>query len=241
VKRVAYMTGMIEMVEYIRREFAKLANPGKARAMAAYMKTSQPFYGVNRPEQRRLVRAARRQFPPANRREYERAVLALWRLPHREEQYAAIEFARTPDYIALASLKLYERLIREGAWWDLVDDVAQHLVGRVLLEERSAMNPILDGRIEHKDLWLRRAALIAQVTHKARTDTERLFAYCVRCADEKEFFIRKAIGWALRAYSWTDPEAVREFLVKHRGRFSGLSLREGAKQLVRSGRLPVGC
>jgi 3-methyladenine DNA glycosylase AlkD len=80
-------------------------------------------------------------------------------------------------------------------------------------------------------MWLRRVALLHQLEWKARTDEPRLFRYCLLCAHEPEFFIRKAIGWALRQYARTNPAAVRQFLTVNRAQLSGLSLREAAKHL----------
>ena len=89
----------------------------------------------------------------------------------------------------------------------------------------------MDIRIASPDLWLRRVALLHQLEWKEHTDQARLFDYCRQCANEKEFFIRKAIGWALRQYARTEPEAVRSFLAAHRKNLSGLSFREASKHL----------
>ncbi|MFZ1119039.1 MAG: DNA alkylation repair protein [Candidatus Binataceae bacterium] len=230
------------LVKFVCEELARIAEPSRAPAMAAYMKTSQPFYGVARPKlNAALCKQMRLRFVPADRAAYERGVLALWVLPHREEQYAAIEYARQhPRFIVPQSMKLYERLIRQGAWWDLVDDVAEYLVGAATLAYRAQVRPILERWIDDPDLWIRRTAIIAQVQHKGATDGAQLFGYCLRRRGENEFFIRKAIGWALRAYSKSNPEAVRDFLLQNRGTLAPLSLREGAKHLVRLGKLPAG-
>jgi 3-methyladenine DNA glycosylase AlkD len=225
-----------ELVRFIQQEFRKLADPEKAAPMAAYMKTQMPFYGIQKPARALVFRAMKKRFAPKTRRDYEAGVLALWRLPHREEKYAALEFASSwPDFISAESLALYERLIREGAWWDLVDPAATGLVGRVLLKQRPIVRKKMDQWIDDEDLWIRRAALLSQIGLKEKTDQRQLFRHCLRRAHESEFFIRKAIGWALRDYSYTTPEAVRDFLLSHRDLFAGLSFREGAKQLVRSG------
>lgn len=126
---------------------------------------------------------------------------------------------------------MYELLIRQGQWWDLVDNIAIKLVGRVLMKERKQMKPILDRWIVDDDLWIRRTAIISQILHKKETDEEQLFRYCLKCKNEKEFFIRKAIGWALRDYSKTNEKPVREFLIQNRDQLSGLSFREGAKHI----------
>jgi 3-methyladenine DNA glycosylase AlkD len=131
----------------------------------------------------------------------------------------------------MANLDLYRRLIVEGAWWDLVDSVAVDLIGRLWSTDRAGMRPVLESFIDDESLWLRRTALICQIGLKGETDHAMLFDFCARRAAEKEFFIRKAIGWALREYAKTDPQAVRDFIALNRDRLSGLSYREASKHL----------
>jgi 3-methyladenine DNA glycosylase AlkD len=138
-------------------------------------------------------------------------------------------------FIIHENLDIYERLIREGAWWDFVDAIAAHLVGGALAKEPQVVYPIMDLWINDADMWIRRSAILCQLNLKDRCDQERLFGYCVSRCHEKEFFIRKAIGWALRQYSYVAPQAVKAFLLEHQKELSGLSFREGAKQLVRQG------
>lgn len=200
--------------------------------MAAYMKTDTPFYGAQKAVRQPVQRDAVRRFPAANRSEYRQAILALWNRPHREERYIAIEYARSfPTYITLSSIPLYRKMIVEGAWWDYVDSLAIHLVGQVLLNQRNAATPKIRAWIDDPDMWLRRSAIIGQIGHKGATDTELLFEACARRMHETEFFIRKAIGWALRDYARTDPSAVAAFVVEHRDQLSGLSFREATKHL----------
>ncbi len=203
--------------------------------MAAYMKTTQPFFGVPTPMRAPIIKEMRTRFMPADRRSYERNVLALWTLPRREEQYIAIAYARQHrDFIAFESLAIYERMIREGAWWDFVDEIAAHLVGDVLLASRAEMRPILEQWIDDDNMWIRRTALIAQLGHKRETDAAQLFDHCLRRAHEKEFFIRKAIGWALREYSKTDSRAVAAFIKRNEKHLSKLSIAEGSKHIARN-------
>ncbi len=226
------------LVRYVHAEFSAMADPRRASEMAAYMKTDMPFHGVPKPLRAPVYKEVKRRFKPGNAKEYREAILALWAQPHREEKYAAIEYAMMHrPFITDAAMPTYRRLIVEGAWWDLVDHVACHLVGGVWLKEREKVMPTMDEWIDHTDMWLRRTAIIGQTRHKAETDEARLFDYCLRRAHEKEFFIRKAIGWALRQYSYTEPQAVRDFLTKHKTELSGLSFREGAKQLLRVGEM----
>ncbi len=225
-----------DLADFVTTRLETAADPAKAGPMAAYMKTSMPFFGVQKPERVRIVREALRRFRPASRRSYEASVRALWSRPHREEKYAAIAVAIGVDeLVAPASLGLYERLIRAGAWWDFVDDVAIRLVGRVLREHRESTKPLMEAWIDDDDMWIRRSALISQITHEDDTDHRTLFRHCRRRASETEFFIRKAIGWALRDYSYAAPDRVAAFLIANRERLSGLSFREGAKALRRVG------
>ena len=223
---------MEELVAFVQRELRRRADPAKAAPMAAYMKTDMPFYGVQKPGRNEVFQLAKRAFPIESRQRYRDAVKALWRLPHREEKYLAIQFARGSDeHVVAANVPLYERMIREGAWWDLVDELAIHVVGRVLLRERAEVRARLEKWIDDRDLWIRRSAIISQIRHREETDEAMLLDFCLRRAEEDEFFIRKAIGWSLREYAYVAPDVVRTFLRTHREKFSGLTVREASKHL----------
>jgi len=109
--------------------------------------------------------------------------------------------------------------------------VAADLVGAVLASDRLEIAPAMRRWIDDPDMWIRRTAILSQIRHKANTDERMLFDFCRRRANEKEFFIRKAIGWALREYAKVEPTAVRGFLASHGQKLSGLSVREAAKHL----------
>ena len=220
------------MVSFVQAELSKVADPVKAIPMAAYMKTEMPFYGVPKPGRVPIAREVKANFPPVDADDYHRKVLSLWNLPHREEKYLAIGYAWAfRKYVVFSQIDLFERMIVEGAWWDFVDELATPIVGKVVLEDREIMRPVLERWIDGPDMWLRRSAIICENRHKEETDQEMLFDFCLRRADEKEFFIRKAIGWALREYARSRPDEVRRFLAEYGPRLSGLSRREAAKHL----------
>ena len=222
------MNRTYDLVSLVRKALAECGDPKRAAEMAAYMKTGMPFYGVSAAPRREVAREAARRFPPADRCDYARAVRALWRQPHREEKYVAIAYARAfKKHVVAASLPLYEKMIREGAWWDLVDEIAAHLVGGALAKEPEAAWPIMDRWISDNDMWVRRAAILCQLPFRERADEARLFRYCAERAHERELFIRKAIGWALRQHARVAPEAVRRFVLSHN--LSPLSAREAFK------------
>ena len=224
---------MTNRLQFIREQFRALANPSNARPMAAYMKTNMPFYGIKKPDRVPVLREMDRLFPINSRAEYKKAITSLWSLPHREEKYAAIHIAvKHKKFIVPEMLPLYRRMITDGAWWDFVDDIAIRLVGTLVLEHRDLMNPKMDRWIENGNMWVRRSAILCQNKHRKQTDHKRLFGYCLHRAHETEFFIRKAIGWALREYAYAEPKRVRSFLKRHRAELSGLSYREAARHLA---------
>jgi 3-methyladenine DNA glycosylase AlkD len=224
------------LVDAVRRELRAAGDPGKAPAMQAYMKSAMPYHGVHAPAQRRIFRAVFADHPVGSFVPWRATVLALWReASHREERYAAVALARDRRYrahrTAMAALPLSRELIVTGAWWDLVDSVATHPVAELLAERRAPMTRALRGWSRAPDRWLRRAAIICQVNAKAATDLELLYACIEPNLAERDFFIRKAIGWALRAYAWTDPDEVAGYVRANQERLSPLSRREALRHL----------
>lgn len=221
-----------EAIQYVRRALSARADPEKAAGMQAYMKTDMPFYGVQKPGRREILRHLSKEFAPRDRSEYEALVTALWELPHREEKYLAQGVALAfPQFIVPPSLPLYRRFIVEGAWWDFVDETATHMIRELVLDHPAEIWPTVDAWNHHDDMWLRRTSIICQIGAKERTDADRLFRFCEQQMRETEFFIRKAIGWALREHAKTDPDAVARFVIENRGGLSGLSLREATKHI----------
>ncbi len=203
--------------------------------MQAYMKTEMAFYGVKSPIQNSIVKEVRGFFPITTQAEYNDVVAETWTLPHREEKYISVKLAiKCSKFVTLDALPVYEKMIREGQWWDFIDPISTNLVGKLLEENRNEMTSILDDWIRDEDLWIRRSAILAHNKHKQNTNQEKLFEHCLECAHEKEFFIQKAIGWAMREYSKTAPGEVSNFLGGQGGLLSNLSKREGMKHINRA-------
>lgn len=223
---------MDDLTAFVAAELSARADPDKAVAMAAYLKTDMPFYGVQKKGRTEVFRSIRQRYAIDNAAAYRNAVESLWAQPHREEKYLAVDIAKHfKDFVVVENLELFRRMIVAGAWWDLVDDVAINCVGLVYLNERKRTEPSIEDWIDDEVMWLRRTSLIAPIKHKEATDHRMLFDHCLRRSHEREFFIRKAIGWTLREYAKTDPGRVGAFLLRHRDRWSGLSYREAAKHL----------
>ena len=220
------------LVDYVQTALRAGSDPDKAAGMQAYMKTDMPFYGVQKAGRVKILREIKTRFAPVTHQGYLDAVASLWELPHREEKYLAQAFAGSfRSYVIPGSLGMYRRFIVEGAWWDFVDETATHLIRELVLEFPDEIWPTVQAWATDEDMWLRRTAILCQVGAKDRTDADRLFGFCSARAHEKEFFIRKAIGWALRDYARTDPDAVARFVTEHRGELSHLSFREATKHI----------
>lgn len=231
---------MPDLVMDLRRRIAGAADPDRAPAMQAYMKSELPFRGVSSPVLHRICRSALEQHPLPDRASWEAAVRELWdRAQYREERYAALAVAGARRYRAYrgpASLDLARHLVVTGAWWDLVDAVATGFVGDVLGRHRDEATPVVLAWAHDDDLWLRRTAVLAQLKHKERTDPGLLRAALEANLESsphgREFFIRKALGWALREHAKTDPDWVRAFVAGHERELSGLTRREALKHLA---------
>jgi 3-methyladenine DNA glycosylase AlkD len=222
----------VTLVKITQDRLEVAADPEKAGPMAAYMRTEMPFYGVQKAGRTPILRSLEREHPPDDATEYKDAVRALWNLPHREEKYVAIAYARAfREYIEPEAMHLYQSMVIEGAWWDFVDEIATHLIGGVLAKERSRVESVIRSWILDDDMWLRRTSIICQLKHKADTDTQLLEDACTENLGDPDFFIRKAIGWALREYAKTDPDWVLVFVAAHREELSPLSRREATKHL----------
>jgi len=204
-------------------------DPAAAAPMRAYMRDQFDYVGVRLPRLRVLAKAAAAGLPAPAPEELTELARAGWARPEREYQYAAIELLRRyargypAGYLAVA-----RELIEAKSWWDTVDSLAADVVGG-LVRQHPELISAMDAWIDDENLWIARSALLHQLTYKQATDAERLFRYCTRQAGHRDFFIRKAIGWALRQYARTDPVAVAAFVA--RTELSGLSRREALKHL----------
>lgn len=227
--------GGLGLADSVRAGLAAAADPERAPAMQAYMKSAMPFHGVTAPVVRRVVRTALAEHPLADRPAVVEAVRALWdEATHREQRYAALALAghaRHRRHLVPETLPLLEHLVVTGAWWDLVDDVASHLVGQVLLAHREAATPVVLAWATSPDRWLRRTAVICQLGAKDRTDPDLLRAAVDANVEDPDVFVRKAVGWALRQHARVDPAWVRAFVAERSDRLSPLSRREALKHL----------
>jgi 3-methyladenine DNA glycosylase AlkD len=221
---------MDDLVTTIRRSLREHADPSLAPGQQAYMKSSMPFLGVRVPEVRRLTKAAARSNPPADLDGLERSARHLWdEATYREERYAATALTAlrlTKGRPEL--LPLYEHIAVTGAWWDHVDEVAHRIADtHDAHPEASAVEVRRWGTSD--DMWLRRLAILSQLGRRDRVDRALLVEVIEPNLTDPEFFIRKAIGWALREVARVDPGWVQAYADTHQ--LSALSRREALKHL----------
>jgi 3-methyladenine DNA glycosylase AlkD len=222
------------LVEAARTGLAEVGDRRKAPEMQRYMKSEMPFRGVASPERKALGRRLFAAHPLPDVAAWLAAVLTLWReAEYREERYVAMDLTGQRAYAAWqtpALLPVYEEMIVTGAWWDFVDEVASRRVGPLLRAHPVELTPVMRAWATDADLWRRRTSIICQLSFADATDTALLAATIEANVDDRDFFIRKGIGWALRQFARTEPAWVLAFVDAHPG-LSPLSVREAVKHL----------
>jgi len=225
-----------DLLDDLRRALGTAGDAVRAARQQRYMKSAMPYRGLTRPVLRATVRPILDEpaYRIETRQEWEGTIRALWdEATHREEWYAALAVARHRHYRRWRdsdTMPLYRHLIETGAWWDVVDDIATHLVREAVLGNAEVEGPRMREWADDEHLWLRRSAVICQVGAKERTDPVLLADVIEPNLSDRDFFVRKAIGWALRDYARTRPEWVKTFVSSHEN-LSGLSRREALKHL----------
>lgn len=215
-------------VEELVKELKAVANSDDAVAMKAYMKNKFEFLGVKTPARRKLVKAFFKQQTDCvidwN------FINEAWNNPYRELQYVALDYLEIRKKLLTPSdLPRLKKLAQTKSWWDTVDFL-DRLVGSIIARFPETKATILSWSCD-EDIWLRRLAIDHQLLRKEETDTELLEKILVNNLGQTEFFINKAIGWALRDYSKTNPNWVKDFIERHRAEMAALSIREGSKYL----------
>jgi len=219
----------------LRKALKQAGDPSRAPAMQAYMKSAMPYYGVPTPVLRALCKAAFADVQFATAEEWQSQVLTIWRgARFREERYAAIGLTGQKQFQPFqtpSAVKMYEEMIVTGAWWDYVDSIASNRIGPILRDYPAPMGKKMLAWRKSADMWKRRTSIICQLGFKTETDLDLLYACIEPSLGSKEFFLNKAIGWALRQYARTDPTEIRRYVERNRARLSALSTREALKNI----------
>jgi 3-methyladenine DNA glycosylase AlkD len=225
---------MNQILLELRRRLKEASDPVKAPQMRAYMKSEMPYHGVPSPIARKISREVFKPVELKDRADWEKLVLHLWRnAKFREERYAALHLCaerRCRDFHEPAAMPMYEEIIVSGAWWDFVDD-ASGRVGEILEKYPAKMKPLLRRWSRDENFWKRRVSIIGQRHLKKETDLALLYDCIEPSLGSKEFFLQKAIGWALREVAWFDPKEVKRYVKENEKRLAPLSKREALKNL----------
>jgi 3-methyladenine DNA glycosylase AlkD len=221
------------LVVRLRRELRQVADPSRASGMQAYMKSAMPFHGVPMPLLRQTCRELFAELELPSSAAWQQLTIGLWRAArYREERHAALFLAadrrarsfQTPDV-----MPMYEEMVVTGAWWDYVDEIATHRVSAILRSHPRPIARLMRRWSRDGNLWKRRVSILCQVPLKEDTNLDLLYACIEPSLGSKEFFLQKAIGWALRQHAWTDAREVARYVRANRDRLAPLTRREALK------------
>lgn len=222
---------MIAYLKPLETRFQAHANAENAKAMKAYMKDHFEFFGIKSNERRALQKQflAEYGFPKA----FEPAIFrAFWKADEREFQMTGLDLLRKQvKHIQEQDIQLIEELIVTKSWWDTVDGLSSWICGPYFLKFPEKMKPVTDVWAVSDNMWLRRASILFQLGYKEKTDVNVLTDHIEKNLGSKEFFINKAIGWALREYAKTDADFVLEYVSRMEKRMHPLTIREATKHL----------
>ncbi|KQV82518.1 DNA alkylation repair protein [Massilia sp. Root351] len=216
-----------EFLQQVQAALQSIADPDRAKGMRAYMRDQFEYLGVPAPARRTALKMQLRQLTGSGPAHLIALANELWDLPEREYQYAALDLLDMHrKELGITDIPALLSLVVKRSWWDTVDALAG-IIGKVLRGQHEYM----DDALAHENFWMRRIALLHQLGWRGNTDSGKLYAYCLALAHEKEFFIQKAIGWALRDYARHAPDEVRAFTRKHKDSLPALSYREANKHI----------
>ncbi len=217
-------------IKNLTEEFKNNTDPEKAIQMSRYMKNQFGYYGIQATHRRELSRSFIKEEGIPIKSELFETLKKLWALPQREYQYFGMElaakFRKKPE---VSDIEIFEWMILHKSWWDTVDFIASNLVGNYFQSYNQQTNKIMADWLDSGNMWLQRTSLIFQLKYKNSTNTDLLSKQINALKHSKEFFIKKAIGWALREYAKTDPHWVHQFVSQTE--LSPLSKREALKNL----------
>ena len=213
----------------IKRKFELKENKGHAVTMSKYMRNLFDFYGIPAPERKE----AYNDFIKAEKK----AKVIDWDFldkcyddRHREFQYLVYDYLLAlKKYVSFEDIPKIKYYITTKPWWDTIDFLCK-VIGDIGLRD-TRVKDLMPDWSKNENIWLKRTAIEHQLGLKDKTDTELLEQIIVNCLDSDEFFVNKAIGWALRDYSKTDPEFVKGFINKYKDKMDSLSIKEGSKYI----------
>ncbi|MBR9860226.1 DNA alkylation repair protein [bacterium] len=217
-----------DFIDDLKAAMLEAGNPSDAEQMYAYMKEQCPFYGLKATPRREIFKTVLYKHEPIQN--FEATAKGLFEEEYRELHMCGQELVfKNKKLWNENTIETLEWMIGKNSWWDSVDYIATTCVGHFFKKFPERKESITEKWNKSGKMWYERSSIIFQLKYKDKTDTDMLSRYILNKKDDKEFFIRKAIGWALREYSRTDPQFVLDFVKKHK--LSPLSEREAIRNI----------
>ena len=215
----------------LENTFAAISNAENALPMAKYMKDLFPFYGIKTDERRAILKSVCKKHQAEIDSNARTIAWELFLKKERELQYCGIEIIMKSlknNYI-IEDIVWIEKLLITNSWWDSVDTISKYILGSYLKQFPTEIATVVQRFSNAENIWLNRSVILFQLGYKSTTDFNLLQSLCLKHSHSNEFFIRKAIGWALREYAKTDPDAVRKFVLQ--SNLKPLSKKEALKNI----------
>ena len=210
-------------------EMIQHKNEEQAQKMSKYMLNKFEYIGIKTPERREIFKNFFKEYKNKEKIDWE-FVNKCWENKYREFQYVAADYLKNmKDKLTIDDIPKLKQLVLEKSWWDTIDNLDM-TIGALALKDSNVNKILLEWSLD-ENIWLRRIAIDHQLLRKEKTDTELLEKILKNNLGQAEFFINKAIGWALRDYSKTNPKWVKNFIEKNREKMAKLSIREASKYL----------
>lgn len=221
----------MKLIVELEKAFAEKSNTENAFAMAKYMRNHFPFFGIKTEERRLIFKKFCKENQKEIQEEPREIALKLYSKQQRELHYCAIEILikQFKGNYKKEDLQIIEKLLITNSWWDSVDTIAKYILGEYLLEYPLETEKVIEHFSNSKNMWLNRSAILFQLGYKQKTNFDLLKYECEKHKISSDFFIQKAIGWALREYAKINPEAVRKFV--NQTQLKPLSKKEALKNI----------
>jgi 3-methyladenine DNA glycosylase AlkD len=205
----------MDFITALEKEFIAQANTAQSSAMEAYMKNHFPFFGIAMPQRRVILKSVSAEYSDSIKANARTLALQLYERPQREFHYCAIELLlqNCSKKLQKDDIQWIEQLLLTYSWWDTVDTISKYLLGRYLTQFPEQTNIVIEKFSNASNIWLNRSTLLFQLDYKKNTNFSILEAVCEHFKESNEFFIQKAMGWALREYSKTNPIAVQNYVI----------------------------
>ena len=213
----------------IIKELEARANTARALDMSRYMKNKFSFFGIQAPIRDEICKPYFKEAKKEMKIDWD-FVEYCWQHEKRECQYVAAHYLKgMQKFLEITDFEKLKKLVIKKAWWDTVD-ILDRIIGSLIYRDETLKKEILKWSVDD-NIWLRRVAIDHQLLRKEKTDTDLLEKILINNLNHTEFFINKAIGWALRDYSKTNPQWVKDFIEKYKNNMASLSIREASKYI----------